>query len=49
MFIDEDVNFELHIDSVFGKVNPALNKICILIRGSSSSSSVIIDRIEYYK
>ena len=31
--LDEDLSFELHLDSVFGKVNSALNKICILIRG----------------
>ena len=31
--LDDNLSFELHIDSVSGKVNSALNKICVLIRG----------------
>ena len=33
LVLDDNLSFDMHVDSVVGKVNSALNKICVLIRG----------------
>ena len=44
LVLDDNLSFDMQVDSVVGKVNSALNKICILIRGRRGISiSVGID------